>query len=176
MSVDFANGSRATLGDPGEESRRVATLLCRLLVRAFVEGNASLAPRFRQVPSAFRLWQRPPTTMFGHLWRPPTVRRYERRPKVRRRHRRLTTFRRQQRPPSVRHHRRPPRTRHRLRPPKTRRHRPSITFRPRRSQAGCRRHRSRLPTTMALPSVSSTTRIQASHRYRLGRAQQNSPS
>jgi hypothetical protein len=48
MSVDFANGSRATLGDPGEESRRVATFSCHLLVRAFVESNASLAPRFHQ--------------------------------------------------------------------------------------------------------------------------------
>jgi len=49
MSVDFANGSRATLGDPGGESRRVATSSCRLLVRAFALGNASLVPRFRQL-------------------------------------------------------------------------------------------------------------------------------
>jgi hypothetical protein len=52
MSVDFANGSRPTLGDPGEESRRVATFSCPLLVRAFVEGNASRAPRFRQSASS----------------------------------------------------------------------------------------------------------------------------
>ena len=49
MSVDFANGNRATLGDPGGESRRVAMFPCRLLVRALVWGNASLVPRFRQL-------------------------------------------------------------------------------------------------------------------------------
>jgi len=41
MSVDFANGTRATLGDPGEESRRAAASSCRLLVRALVLFDAT---------------------------------------------------------------------------------------------------------------------------------------
>lgn len=48
MSVDFAIGSRATLGDPGGESRPVAMFPYRL-VRAFVWGNASPVPGFRRL-------------------------------------------------------------------------------------------------------------------------------
>src|ERR1700731_1278265 len=108
------------------------------------EGPVPTAPR---PPKPFlRQWR--PTT-FQRQPRPPNVR-PDRPPKTFLRQWRPTTFQRQQRPPKVRHDRQPPRTRHRLPMTKTRRHRPSRTFCPRRASASCLRHRSPLPTTMAL--------------------------